>query len=64
LPLGIANAGHANKIYLIENIHQGDKAYIEKHIMEELPTIHTSSNQFLSAIDEFNSSWENPYLGV
>lgn len=64
LQIGIANAGHANKIYLIENKHQGDKANIEKHIMEELPTIHTNSNQFLSAIDEFNSAWENPYLGV
>jgi ABC-type branched-subunit amino acid transport system substrate-binding protein len=62
--INVSNAGQDNKIYLVENIHNGDKSNIKKHIEKELPTINNTSTQFLTAIDELSSSWENPYLGV
>lgn len=62
--INISNVGRDANIYLIENKYNGDKTNITRHIIQQLPTIHVDSPQYLQAIDEFSSSWENPYLGI
>ena len=62
--VNIAKVGKNANIYLIENKHYGNKNDIRKQIQEKLPTIQNDSPQFLAAISEFSSSWENPYLGI
>jgi branched-chain amino acid transport system substrate-binding protein len=56
--------GINSRIYLVKNIHNGDKASIARHIVQELPTISYTDDAITESLNMPNSGWENPYLGI
>ncbi len=64
LEVAPSNMGKEQKIYLTSNTYTGDKAQLKSHLLQELPTIQTNSEQFENATNQAGSFWENPYLAV
>lgn len=59
-----SNIGKEQKIYLTSNTFKGDKTQIASQLLQELPTIQTTNEQYISALNQLASYWENPYLAV
>ncbi|HSB93723.1 MAG TPA: ABC transporter substrate-binding protein [Flavitalea sp.] len=56
--------GRNKKVFLVKNMHTGDKNAIERHIVKELPTIEIDDPEIRITLDEPGSGWDNPYLGI
>lgn len=56
--------GIHDEIYLVRNIHNGDKSQIKREIIKKLPKITIHDNKLLEMLDSPSSGWGNPYLGI
>lgn len=64
LHISAIRPGQTNKIYLVKNTHRGDKHTVEKHIVEQLPTLDPGDPLLVSPQGTMDTGWDNPYLGV
>ena len=64
LQADLNNLGKGHHVYLTSTKYKGDKSVMERHLLQELPTLQTDSEQFIESTNQMSSYWENPYLAV
>ena len=64
LPLAPKALGKGSQVCIVENTHSGEKATIERQIIEQVATIDIDDPGILDGLKNLETSWQNPYLGV
>lgn len=56
--------GNKNQVYLVKNIHSGNRNNIRREIVRKLETVRINDKALSDSLQQLSSGWENPYLGI
>ena len=56
--------GKNNQVYLVKNIHLGNRDNIKREVVRKLETVDINDKALSDSLQQISSGWENPYLGI
>lgn len=60
----VKSAGKNAKVFIVENLHGGNKEALERSIITEVETVDMTNESIIDASKGTNASWLNHYLGI